>query len=71
MKFGLYKHYKGGLYLGLGIVRNSTNGPDEGLTYMLYFSLRMLTFHIREYHQWFDRVMNAEGEPCFRFTKLV
>ena len=38
MKTGIYRHYKGGYYLLLGVAENATN-DHEGELYVVYVSL--------------------------------
>lgn len=38
-KSGLYRHFKGALYIAECVVLNVTSGPDEGTKMVLYWAL--------------------------------
>lgn len=65
---GMYRHYKGDLYEVLGLVRDSTNGVEEGREYVLYFSVAKQTRHIRLVTQFHEQVM-IDGQWTSRFTR--
>lgn len=60
---GLYEHANGPWYLVLMTVSDSTNART-GENVVLYFSLRKLTFHVREEIEFLQRHEN--GKPRFR-----
>lgn len=64
----MYQHYKGDLYEVRGLVRDSTNGLEEGREYVLYFSVAKQTLHIRLATQFHDQVM-VDGKWVSRFTR--
>lgn len=53
---GIYRHYKGGLYIVLLTFRQSTNGPDDGESYVLYYSLEKKQLYGRRRAQFEERV---------------
>lgn len=62
---GLYRHHKGGLYRVTGTARDSTNGPGEGRTLVLYREEPFSTLsipHAREVGQFLETV---DGKPRF------
>lgn len=68
---GLYRHHKGGLYRVTGTARDSTNGPGEGRTLVLYSLVRrdpidgvslLGSEHAREVGQFLETV---DGKPRF------
>lgn len=65
---GVYKHYKGDLYIVLMVGRNSTNDGSEGSPVVIYVSLKHGTVNVRdegEFHEW---VKDEAGELVRRFT---
>lgn len=67
---GLYRHHGGGLYAVLGVVRDSTNGADEGRRLVLYFSLEKQALHVREIGQFSESVKWPDGQMRPRFDFL-
>ena len=72
MKAGVYRHYKGGYYLVLGIARNSTNNDtiDRGMKrYVVYVGLteksgpRMFVREIKEFEE-----RTANDVPRFSYV---
>jgi hypothetical protein len=62
----LWRHRKGGLYLVLGFVTDSTNGPQDGRESVLYYSLAYKAYRHRETGQFLDGrfvPLNAGGDP--------
>lgn len=65
LKSGIYKHYKGGLYLVLGVARHSET--DEKLVAYVPLSVRCgPRITVRPYEMFFDEVM-VNGVILSRF----
>lgn len=71
---GVYRHYKGGYYLGLFTARSSENRDEE---LVIYFSIRKRTFWVRPLRRpnltwtldcWNDQVPWPDGERRQRFV---
>ncbi len=58
---GVYKHYKGPEYVALFVARDSTNGPDEGGLYVVYWSFDKMEPHVRKLSQWVEVVDKDTG----------
>lgn len=70
MTFGLYKHYKGGWYLGLWKVWESTNYQVREEK-VLYYSFKKRTFNVRSTQEFFGTVPYQIGYDEFRFLKFT
>jgi hypothetical protein len=53
---GIYRHYKGGLYRVLFEAHDSTNGPHEGRSLVVYVSLTTGRINVRASDQFVDSV---------------
>ena len=53
---GIYRHYKGGLYRVLFTAHDSTNGPREGSTVVVYVSLTTGRINVRAADQFVEPV---------------
>lgn len=82
MTFGLYKHYRGGWYLGLWLVSEATNSQPNDRK-MLYFSFAQKRFFVRKQDEFFEgpiftitgplikkSIQNHGYEPVWRFTRI-
>jgi hypothetical protein len=67
---GIYRHYKGPLYVVLGLAQDSTNGPSEGLKMVLYYSLGKHKLCVREISQFTEKVPWPDGSMRPRFELL-
>lgn len=65
---GVYRHYKGDLYDVLGLVRDSTNGPNDGRWLVRYFSHAKQVEHVREVFQFVEMVRWSDGQDRPRFV---
>jgi len=70
MKNGIYRHYKGDLYMVLGVGRQSTNGPTEGEKVVIYFSIKRQQFCVREIGQFREKVKWPDGKMRPRFKAV-
>lgn len=72
MRPALYQHYKGGLYLLLDLVHDSTNRGDEGQhpLFAYYRSVRRGTTHVRLYAEFVEQVEWPDGEMRDRFCTI-
>jgi len=59
-----YKHYKGGLYDVITLVKHSEN--DE--TLVIYKSIHFGSVYARPLTMWFDEI-NVDGKYMIRFTQ--
>jgi hypothetical protein len=73
---GVYRHYKGGLYIGKYLaIQNEVLDPP--ITVVVYYSLEKKTHHTRplgdvRFDSWSDEVfVNGEWRPRFERTKPV
>jgi hypothetical protein len=66
---GLYRHYKGGLYRVLNVIRDSTNGPTEGRWMVLYTSCERDRMMVRELGQFIGTTIH-DGEIVRRFERV-
>lgn len=71
--FGVYRHYKGGLYTAYGIVRHH----DSGQKMVVYMSHEKGTHNVRplsgwaeDPDGWTDKVINSAGKRVDRFAYL-
>lgn len=71
MTFGLYKHYKGGWYLGLWKATDTKYGSEQ----ILYFSFKEREFYVRDANEFFGEVQVRREDDgyghdwMFRFKK--
>lgn len=81
MKLGIYKHYKGNLYLAVGTARFAGNGEHEGDAMVLYYSLYTrpgmnaqlpAQMQVRSLREWNEMVDWGAGLwPRFRYLEQV
>lgn len=67
---GIYRHYKGALYVVLGLARYSNNDPHEGDRMVLYYSLEKRQLCVREMSQFEEEVLWPDGQMHPRFSLL-
>ena len=73
----LYVHYKGGMYLHLDTVDDSTNDSPYSDPLVVYYSLDRLVLHTRlhpEFHEkveWPDGIMRHRFERAMTPSKVV
>jgi hypothetical protein len=65
---GVWRHYKGGLYRVLGMVRNSTNGADRPWM-VLYVSMTYGEVYVRELDEFVGQV-EVDGVTVQRFRPM-
>lgn len=70
LRAGIYRHYRGHLFLVLGYAHDSTNSVDvDGRTVVVYVGLDLAgaragtRMQVREVDEFFDMVDPATGEP--------
>ncbi len=69
MKFGIYRHYRGGRYRAMFVAHNSTNGGREGERLVIYISLTTGRINARNWAEFHGNVVIASVEvPRFEFT---
>src|SRR5262245_21876031 len=66
VKPGIYRHYKGGLYRVLGMIRDSTNAT-AGRWLVQYVSLTYGEVHARHVDEWLEDVEWPDGEVRSRY----
>jgi hypothetical protein len=68
LKAGVYKHYKGGLYLVLGVARHSET-EEKLVAYVPLGVLAMPRIVVRPYKMFFDNV-TTDGKKKQRFSYI-
>lgn len=67
---GMYQHYKGGLYVVLSLARFATNGPHDGETHVVYYSLEKRQLFTREMSDFIKKVTWPDGAVRPRFELM-
>lgn len=65
---GIYKHYGGGRYRVLFEAHNSTNGPREGISMVVYVSLTTGRINVRDALEFVGDV-TVDGVSVRRFVR--
>jgi hypothetical protein len=68
LQAGVYKHYKGGLYLVLGVAQHSENG-EKLVAYIQMSGAKGAKIWVRPYKMFFDEVV-ADGVIKPRFAYI-
>ena len=70
-KRGIYRHYKGPLYIVLGVVTNATNGEDYERM-VLYHSVShgIKDTHVRREAEFNELIGDPSGGSCLRFAPV-
>jgi hypothetical protein len=74
VKPGLWRHFKGALYVVEGTALNVSQGPDEGLTMVLYWSLSdgPSKKFVRDLEEFIEPIRWRDGvvRPRFLFEEI-
>ena len=63
-RIGVYRHFRGGLYITLGTMTDATNGSStEGKTIVHYVSLKDGKHYAREEEEFHECVWIEDGTP--------
>lgn len=67
LKPGMYRHYKGGMYIVFGVARHSSNDKQGEEPMVVYWSVTKQCLWVRELRE-FTATVEVGGEQVPRFT---